>query len=113
MNIDSSSPGDFANSYKVAMVLDTAYSNIDRMTDTVIEKSQLYTITKRPQSLSIIGPHTFRAPAQSSVVTIEYCLVILPNHLSIDQVRTLSDVSALGGKIIDCRGKSEYMRVPW
>ena len=65
MNIDSSSLSSYANNYKIAFILNIPYTNIDRMTDTLIEKSELYTITNGFQSLAITGPHTFRAPTQS------------------------------------------------
>jgi hypothetical protein len=110
VSVNSSSLMNYANKYGIALIINTTYSNIDNMTDTIIEKSELFTITGNNQSISIPGPHTLRGPAQPGLVNINYCLIALPNNLAISQVRNLSDVSALGGKVIDCKSKGENLK---
>ena len=94
------------------VVIHVPYSNIDKMTDTYIEKSTTFTITGEVAKLAIPLPTTvsfphlrLSPPAGSKVgdvfnLMLDYTLVLIPNNLSEEQIRSLSDVEILGGKII-------------
>jgi hypothetical protein len=91
------------------LIKDMPYSNIDRMTDDAIEKSAMFTITGDTTTLAISSP----APGHLRIVIppnykvgddinalIDYNLVVIPNNAPIEQIKSLSDVERLGGKII-------------
>jgi hypothetical protein len=95
------------------MIIQVPYSDIDRMTDTFIDKSSEFTITGDPIVLAM----NLRAPfpllrlkipdnIKSGDVfnaTTDFNLVIIPKDLSAEQIRSLSDVERLGGKLVATR----------
>jgi hypothetical protein len=91
------------------LVLEVPYANVDKMTDNYIEKSAMFTITGERITLAIklpTGGHLRASfPPNTKVgdtinVPTDFNLVIFPNNLSEEQIRSLSDVERLGGKII-------------
>ena len=100
---------EYADSFKMLLVLNVPYANIDKMTDTCIEKSAMFTITGEVTTIAIKlqTPPNLRLPLspdtkigdEISVMT-NFHLVILPGSFSADQIRSLSDVERLGGKTI-------------
>ena len=92
------------------LILEVEYANIDRMTDVGIEKSELFTITggiinigipvQLPNTrLRLTNPPNSK-PGDQYKRTVDFNVVIIPNDLSGDQIRSLPDVQRLGGKII-------------
>jgi len=98
---------DYQKDYKMMEIVQIQYTNIDRMTDTDIEKSVLYTITGDPMivALTLSSPSHLRgsmpnAGIDKSELSTSFILVVVPGDLSPEQIRSLSDVDRLGGKII-------------
>ena len=81
------------------------------MTDTAIERSSLFTITGEPINLALAfpTPHHLRVTPPPNVqlnsggfldVLLAFTLAIIPNNFSPEQIRSLSDVENVGGKIL-------------
>jgi hypothetical protein len=103
------------------LIIEVPLANIDAMTDVNIEKSGLYTITGDPTvvALPLPSPSHLLSPVQpnkkpgdSFSALVAFYLVIIPNDLSAEQVRSLSDVEKLGGKIITTRSTTAEFTVP-
>jgi len=101
---------DYSKDYKVALIVRIVYADIDQMTDTAIGKGELYTITNNTQVLARIGLSGMKIIPYKTLA-VEYDLVLIPNGLSMDQIRTLSDVSQIGGKIIATRGNEAQFAI--
>jgi hypothetical protein len=99
---------DYRDKYKMMLIVRCPYGYIDSVTDTAIEKSILYTITGDITPLVILMPpkieHLRVIPPTETKgefsVMVDFLLVIIPNNLSAEQIRSLSDVGNLGGRII-------------
>jgi hypothetical protein len=86
---------------RVALILRVPFADIDQMTDTNIKKSQAYTILDGFMTLAV--PITNGIPLKvffDRITPIQFNLVELPSMFSPDQIRSLSDVQGLGGKIL-------------
>jgi hypothetical protein len=97
----------YRNDYKIMEVIQIPFANVDKMTDMHIEKSVLYTITGGPMvvALTLSSPSHLGATWQNIIpdkaqLLTNFTLVLVPSDLSPDQIRSLSDVLRLGGKII-------------
>jgi hypothetical protein len=101
---------DYKDHFKMILIMEVPYANIDRMTDTNIEKSALFTITDA-ETLDLAvrlptPPHLRVAPPLNSNIgdafdlLVNFTLVLIPTDLSPEQIRSLFDVQRLGGKII-------------
>jgi hypothetical protein len=111
---------EYADSFKMLLVLNVPYSNIDKMTDACIEKSAMFTITGGVTTIAIKPqtPPNLRLPLSPDVkigdeisVLTNFNLVILPSSLSADQIRSLSDVERLGGKTIIAYSTNLHFRI--
>lgn len=100
---------DYKDQFNVLFILEVPYGNIDKMTDTGIEKSTTYTITGDPITMAVQLPTSghlrVSPPPDSKIgdifeVLMDFNLVLLPKNSSPEQIRSLSDVERLGGKII-------------
>lgn len=85
--------------FKAMLINRVPYANVDRMTDTYIEKSQMYSITDDPITLANVGGPHLRVMLDQPL-TLEYNLVVVRSMFSPDQIKSLADVEALGGKIL-------------
>lgn len=110
MAVQSQQFAEYKDTFKMMEILQIPYSDMDRMTDTNIEKSALFTITEQPTTVALRStPHLrIRVPSNSKTgdivtVLVSYNLVLIPDSLSAEQIRSLSDVEKLGGKIITTR----------
>jgi hypothetical protein len=95
----------FKASDRLLLVIRIAFSDLDRMTDTNLEKSRLYTIQDGMTSLSIPITEKFLNrfnPYGSNM--IQFNLLLLPAKYSADHITSLADVETLGGKIIGTPG---------
>jgi len=101
--IDSSLLTQYQNDYKIFVVIRVSYSNVDEMTDTYIDKSAEFTITGNPVIIGI--PIQENSSNLNFSTTQEnllfFYLAILPNDISPNQVFSLSNITTLGGKILD------------
>ena len=110
MTVNSRRLRDYRDKFKMMMVLEVPYTNIDRMTDTSIAKSTTYTITGDLVTLAVpmsSAPHNLRVfpPPNSKAgdtfsVQVNFNLVLIPNNLLPEQITSLADVERLGGKIV-------------
>jgi hypothetical protein len=108
INVNSRSLVGYKDKFKMMLISKLLYTDIDKMTDTAIEKSSLFTITGDRTTIAVVASttHLRVVPPPSNKVgdvfdrVCDFGLVILPNNLSVDQIRSLSDVETLGGKII-------------
>jgi hypothetical protein len=100
----------YKENFKLMLILEVEYANIDRMTDAGIEKSELFTITggminiaipvQLPSTrLRLANPPDTKLGDQYKR-TVDFNVVIIPNDLSGEQIRSLSDVQRFGGKIV-------------
>ena len=99
----------YKNKFKMILIVQVPHVNIDRITDTFIEKSTEFTITEYPIVLALTLPKLphlrFDIPVNiksGEIIypTLDFNLVIIPNNLSAEQIRSLSDVERLGGKLL-------------
>lgn len=96
------------------LILNVPYANIDRMADTAIEKSPMFTITGDRTIIAVPLPprHNLQVtppPNSNKVgdvfdVLVNYYLVVVPNNTPAEQIKTLSDVERVGGKILTTEG---------
>ena len=89
----------YSEAYKLAFVIRVQYADRDRMTDTAIEKSGLYTITDSTIILAHPSSYTLRF-AINQINPIEYTLILIPSKLTIEQISSLGDVDHIGGRIL-------------
>jgi hypothetical protein len=85
--------------FKGTLLANTIFANRDRVTDTWLAKSGLYTIDGPILVLAFVGQQGMHV-AVNSKNSIEYDFVVLPPEIGPEQIRMLSDVPRLGGKIL-------------
>jgi hypothetical protein len=100
----------YKDNFKLLLILEVEYANIDRITDAGIEKSETFTITGGIINIGIpvqlantplrLGNPPNSKPGDQYKRTVDFNVVIIPNGFSGEQIRSLSDVQKLGGKII-------------
>jgi hypothetical protein len=115
MNVQSQQLAAYKDTFRMMEILEIPYADTDRMTDTNIEKSAAFTITgdstvvalrlSSPMHLNVRGPSTAKA-GDTITILVSFNLVIVPQSVSGDQIRSLSDVERLGGKIITTRASN-------
>jgi hypothetical protein len=106
---------EYKDNFKMMLILNVPYTDTDRMTDTAIEKSEMFIITGEPTYISVplLPKHKFRVVPPPNInvkagdvvsVMMNFNLVVVPNNSSAEQIRSLSDVERVGGKILSTRG---------
>jgi hypothetical protein len=98
----------YQNKFKMVLIIELPYTDIDKMTDTHIEKTALFSITGNVTTMSVVPSigHLRVVPPPDAKVgdifdrLVGFSLVLLPNNLSAEQVESLLDVQKLGGQII-------------
>ena len=91
------------------------------MTDVGIEKSDLFTFTGGIVNIAVpaelsnthlrLGNPPNSKPGDQYRRTLEFNVVIVPKDLSAEQIRSLSDVQRLGGKIIKTSSQGVVLTV--
>jgi len=107
IEVDGKQIAEYADAFKGLFVARTSFSNVDRMSDTVIAKSITYTITPDIMIFSIPNPKLRINSGQLNLV--EFDLVVIPKDISPDHILSLADVQRLGGEIIVTRGKTDVL----
>jgi hypothetical protein len=109
----------YKNDYKIILIALIPYADIDKMTDTRIEKSSLYTITEGYTTLGITSVAHLRITAPSGFtggITRNFTLLyvaIIPNNVAPEEIASLYDVNRVGGRIMEGRGLNvEYSYGP-
>jgi hypothetical protein len=108
----------YKDHFKMMLIVRVPYPDIDNMTDTAMEKSALYTITGGWTQLAITSIRQLRFRVSQGATgtispTVHFLLVIIPNDIAPEQIRTLSDVARVGGKIMDARDMNpEFQTTP-
>jgi hypothetical protein len=108
--VNSASLLKYQDKFNMMLIVASMYSNIDMMTDVHIDKSSPFSITGGITNVAIpfdfgtthlliSQPPNIR-PGDKYRVPVALNLVIIPKDLSAEQLRSLSDVQRLGGKII-------------
>ena len=106
VSVNSAPLLDYKDRFKLMLILAIPYSNIDKMSDTSIEKSVAFTITGEPiliavgltatpQHLRVSRPPNTKA-GDTFTRLINFTLVLIPTTLTPEQIRSLSDVETLG-----------------
>jgi len=98
----------YQDKFNMMLIIELPYTDIDKMTDTHIEKTSLFSITGNVTTMSVVPSigHLRVVPPPNAKVgdifdrLVGFSLVLLPNNLSAEQVESLSDVQKLGGQII-------------
>ena len=100
----------YQDKFNMMLIAASMYSNIDMMTDVHIDKSSPFSITGGITNVAIpidfgtthllISQPPNMRPGDKYRVPVALNLVIIPKDLSAEQLRSLSDVQRLGGKII-------------
>jgi hypothetical protein len=112
-DINSGLLTDFAAEYKMILVGQMPYADIDQETDTAIAKSREYTITGQPVAMSFsIDYQTKLRVKKSSPNILFFRLFLLPKSVSPDSITSFSDVPILGGKFIAQKGLN-LGPIPW
>jgi hypothetical protein len=113
----------YRDNFKMMLVLNIPYANVDKMTDVAIAKSEMFTITGGPtdigipdtslqlQTLRISVPSTKKEIGDSFELPMLYNLVIIPKNNSPDLIKSLSDVEEIGGKIIEIVARANIYTV--
>ena len=98
---------EYKDTFKFMLILSVPYSDVDRMTDTRIAKSKMFTITGDTIMIGIPITQLPRVSAPSGKkigdtfdATIMYNIVVLPKNNSEDLIKSLADVGNSGGKIV-------------
>jgi hypothetical protein len=104
MAVNTKELAKYKNGYKIAMIVRVNFADRDLMTDTVIEKSGMYTITGDRIAIAHATSGTLRFAALQPN-NIQVFLILLPNSSSIDSVKSIGDVEKFGGKILTSRGQ--------
>ena len=103
----------YARDYKMGFILNVPYTNIDKVTDTAIGKSDLFTITSDTQNIGRVGTEWIRAPLGVANLNVSYYLVVVPNGFTMDEIKNLQDLLKIGGRIITSRGRGDqFTTVP-
>jgi hypothetical protein len=110
MTVNSRKLLKYKDHFKMMLILEIPYANIDPRTDTSIDRSGAFTITGDPVNLAIAEgaqPTHLRVdtPPNAKVgdlvsVRANWNLVLIPNDFSPEQIASLQDVERLGGKIV-------------
>jgi hypothetical protein len=96
---------DQAKAMRLMLIVRPNILGTDRMTDTNMGKSGLFTISDPTVALALPTNTPLRmVPNQLNF--LEYNAVLLPLGVGPDRVRTLADVVDLGGKIFETRASS-------
>ena len=101
---------DYKDHFKMMLIMAVPYPDVDRATDTAIDKSALFTITDNanldlavrlptPPHLRLVPPPNIKSGDVFDLL-VNFNLVIIPSDLSPEQIRSLSDVQKFGGKLI-------------
>jgi hypothetical protein len=94
----------FKDDFKLMTLARVNFVDRDPMTDTVIEKSGLYTITGNTISIGFNSINVLRfAVLQPN--TVQLFLLLIPKNSSPDNVKSLGDVEKIGGKILTVRAQ--------
>ena len=104
---------DYKDKYKLILIAFVPVPHIDRMTNTNISKSNLYTITGGPDEIlaaPLIDKLGEGLPAGNYLVMLSFAIV--PNGFSSEQISTLGDIEKIGGKFVGSRGVNALTRVP-
>lgn len=89
----------YSGEYKLGLIIRVPYADRDRMIDTVIEKSGLYTITGDVVVLAHPSSNILRfLPNQATPV--EYTLILVPSKFTVEHISSLNDVEHIGGRIL-------------
>jgi hypothetical protein len=110
MTANTARLADFSATDRMMLLVRIGYTNIDKMTDTKIEKSIPFTINGEVIRMSLAGTNNLRLMPKVDL-WVEYDLILLPNQFEADKVSSLSDVQKLGGVIIGSRGTTTPFRV--
>lgn len=107
--VNSKSLVDDKDHFHLMLILNVPYPDIDPMTDFYIEKSATYTITggiitlavkvSASDHLRVLAPPDKKL-GDSFDVFVHFYIALIPIGISPEQIRSLSDVELLGGKII-------------
>lgn len=89
----------YKDKFKLVLVTRTQFSDIDRMTDTYLEKSQPYTIEDGLMVLAHPSSNKLRFLIDRPTA-VEYDVAMIPAQFSPDQINTLQDIEKLGGRIL-------------
>ena len=109
LGLDTVSLINYKATHNLFMIVRFEYTNIDRMSDTGIEKSAPYTIDGKDMRMSVVGrldPPHLRIEPKNPNVTIEYDVAILPKDISLDRVNSIADVERLGGRILSTNAQT-------
>jgi hypothetical protein len=95
----------YRNDHKLMLLVRAVFADVDRMSDTKIEKSALYSIPiGDPLTLALVSTGKMKVAALQAT-QVEYDIILLPSSVSHDRVTMLSDVEPLGGKILATAGQ--------
>lgn len=89
--------------YYLALIIRFQYANVDRMSDTAIDRSIQYTLDGSHIRMTVVGqtqPVALRVDPSVSAVTIEYDAVLIPRSFSTEQIKSLNDIERVGGRIL-------------
>jgi hypothetical protein len=104
MLVDTKGLLKYKDSHKLMMIIRADFADIDQMTDQMIERSGLYTITGLSTPIAHQTSNILRFNALQPN-NIKLYLTLIPNNSSIDGIKSLGDVERVGGKILTSRGQ--------
>jgi len=90
---------EYKDTFKLFLITRTGFSDVDRLTDAVIEKSRAFSIDGGIMAVAHQSENKLRFLLGGPTI-IEYDLVMIPSRFSEDNITTLHDVESLGGRIL-------------
>ena len=117
VTIDTSYLLPFSKGFSFMMIVRVEDNSVEALTDTKIEKSQSFTITGEVRTFQINLSEDFIQKAdvtdkRFNKVSLQYYFALIPKHIRPEQILTLSDIVALGGRQLLTHPSPEIHIVP-
>jgi hypothetical protein len=103
LDVDTAALKPATNDFYLILVLRAQDNSIDALTDPSIIKSRTFGITGEVRTLQVDLPEDFVKRAETNArktgtLAIGIYIAIIPKHIRPEQILTIADITALGGK---------------
>ena len=103
--VDTGKLTDFSDSYRLVLLGQIIYGDVDSVTDTGIAKSVPYTITGNMINLEFAVDYTTKLRLKSNGPNrLQLSLILVPKAVSVDQITSLESLRSVGAKVLSQRG---------
>lgn len=114
MTVDTSALSSFAQDYSLIMLVRVMDNHIEALTDTRIVKSSLFTITGEVRTIEVPLTDDFIAKSDAigqnhPQMSLQFFLALIPKHIRSEQILTIGDITALGGRQLRSNPAPEFV----